>query len=104
MRVCEQRLTIQVGENVVSREVRIHLRRVAQLELSARVRHHVPHTVHVRVPRHLEVVIDLDRISEAKACCERGVFKHSGVGHHTNTFVDNAGLNLLSRFQEQRLG
>ena len=52
-------------------EVRVHLRRVAQLELARRVRAHVADRVHIRPPRHLQVVVDDEGVAEAKVLGER---------------------------------
>jgi len=89
--VLQQRLACHGVQDVVGRQVSVHLRRVSQLELSACVRHHVAHTVDPWVALHLHVVVDLNRVSEAELLSERRLFEHIGIGHHSNALVHDIG-------------
>jgi len=97
-RVLEQRIGVQVVQNVVRDQVRVDLRRVAQLELLARVRHHIADAVHVRVALDLEEVVDLDRLAEPLAR-ERRLLEHARVRHHAHALVDDIGVDLLARLE-----
>jgi len=87
----------------VSRQVSVHLCRVSQLELSAFVGHHVTHAVDPWVTLHLQVVVHLNRVSEAELLSEGRLFEHVGVGHHPDALVDDVGGQLDSRLEENRV-
>ena len=102
-RVREERLAVEVGEDVVGGEVRVHLRRVAELELAARVVHHVADAVHLRVVGHLQVVVDVDGAAEALPL-EHPALEHRRVRHHADALVHDVGLDLLPALEQHRLG
>jgi len=102
--VLEQRLACDGVEDVVGRQVSVHLGRVSQLELSALVRHHVTHAVDPWVTLHLQVVVDLNRVSEAELLSEGRLFEHVGVGHHADALVHDVGGQLDARLEENRVG